>query len=67
MDRQMTITEDNYKALRKRYEKALDNGEEVFQVPEEVSKELAGQDMLVDYCKYVLEYIENKHPEWKSN
>lgn len=45
-----TILIDEYPAIKKLYEKAVRDGEEVFQYK--------GQDILTSYAKYLLEYME---------
>jgi len=44
------ITEQNYPAFKRLYEKALKEGKEIFI--------FEGQEILVSYAKYVVEYVE---------
>ena len=48
----MTVDKETYDALKWEYEKALENGDEVI--------DFMGTELLVDYVKYILEYLETE-------
>lgn len=50
---QNTITKENYPAFKKEYEKAVSSDEKVFW--------FEGQQVLTDYAKYLVQYVEKTY------
>ena len=49
----MIFNKENAVALRKRYDKAVENDEETFT--------FKGEELLTSYAKYLLEHLESNH------
>lgn len=58
MTGEITFDREKTKALRRAYEKAQQAGKERYD-----TFEFEGHELVMDYAKYVLEYLEAKFPQ----